>query len=188
MNWTHWKPGIFGSFTGLGSGWALGQILLWLMHEKHWITELRLSYPSPNAGWLWKVILRINKPAEVSWVRTHAQASVYTISVGINLKLLHGGFFWWDVRDTGHDVRGGRWSNKRSRYHLQIRMEQRHFCVRRVTPWALIMKMCWECVPVLFLCLSCSSADLHFDALLQDHPPSERSSPAEQKICTCWYL
>lgn len=35
---------------------------------------------------------------------------------------------YMEVFLVSNDVRGGRQSNRRSRYHLQIRMEQRHFC------------------------------------------------------------
>lgn len=38
-------------------------------------------------------------------------------------------WFHSEISDCGHDVRGGRQGNRRSGYHLQVEMEQRHVCV-----------------------------------------------------------
>lgn len=73
-------------------------------------------------------------------------------------------WFHSEISDCGHDVRGGRQSNRRSGYHLQVEMEQRHVCKWTWTAghwreWALIMKMCWVsvCVYVCVLYLLSSS-------------------------------
>lgn len=65
---------------------------------------------------------------------------------------------------------------------LDIIYRLRHFCEAGHIMSTHNENVLSVCVPVLFLCLSCPSTDLHFDVLPPDPPPSERSSPVERRI------
>lgn len=47
-----------------------------------------------------------------------------TVLCGVSHVPVHS-----EISGCSHDVRGGRQSNRRSGYHLQVEMEQRHVCV-----------------------------------------------------------
>lgn len=162
--------------------------LLWLMH-KNWIDTLRPRWQAASlndyARSSYKAITRSLYP-DLKWpgnlprvdiickdthARTHARERV--LMYHMNLHVYHASrlfqalncfveimcWFHSEISDCGHDVRGGRQSNRRSGYHLQVEMgTETHLCELKWTwradhwhRWALIMTMCWVSV-----CWTCS--------------------------------